>query len=114
MNKKLISMILTLIMCIIPMSMCFAGYGTVKVPDSGEESLGNIGGTVNTVLGIIQTIGYIVAVAIVMWVGIKYLTAGATERAKVKNTLMPIAVGAIIIMTAVTITSFAFKTFGAG
>lgn len=111
MKKKLISIILTIVMCIIPMSICFAGYGKVEVPSNGGDSLGNIGGTVNTVLGVIQTIGYIVAVAMVMWVGIKYLMSGAGERAKVKDTMIPIVIGAIIIMAAVTITSFAFKAF---
>ena len=110
MKRKSLITILTIIMCLIPTMVCYAGYGTVNVP--GASSIGNMGGTINTVLGVIQTIGYIVAVVMVMYAGIKFLMSSAGERAKVKETLIPIVIGAIVIMSAVTITAFAFKTFG--
>ena len=108
MKKRIMSLLLAIAMCLTPMSMVFAGGWDIEIGQTGTGALGEMGGTVSTVLGIIQTIGYIVAIVMVMYVGIKYLTAGATKKAEAKETLIPILVGAILIVAAVTIVNWLF------
>ena len=54
-------------------------------------------------LGIAQWIGLIIGVVMVIWVGGKYLMAGAGEKAKAKETLVPMLIGAALIALAPTI-----------
>ena len=51
----------------------------------------------------VQIVGVIVAVAMITWAGFKFLTAGAGEKAKAKDQLVPIVIGAILIAFAGTI-----------
>ena len=115
MKKKIMSLLLAVVMCLSPMSVALAGEaGTagngwdIEIGQTGTGALGDMGGTVSTVLGIVQTIGYVVAIVMVMYVGIRYLTAGASKKAEVKETLIPILVGAILIVAAVTIVNWLF------
>ena len=60
-------------------------------------------------LGTLQFVGYFVAIGMLIWVGIKYLTSGAGEKAKAKETLIPILIGAILVAGATWIASALFK-----
>ena len=55
---------------------------------------------VQTGLGIATWIGLIVGIVMVIWVGGKYLMAGAGEKAKAKETLVPMLIGACLIALA--------------
>ena len=46
-----------------------------------------------------------------VYIGIKYLTAGAGTKASVKSDMIPLLIGALIVATASTLTQFAFDTF---
>lgn len=59
--------------------------------------------TVGKFLGAIQWIGIVVAIVMVLWVGIKYVTAGAGTKAEVKKDLIPMLVGAALIGLAIPI-----------
>ena len=76
--------------------------GTVNVtPNStNTNSITDIG---NKVMGIIQVIGTIAAVAIVMVLGIKYMMGSAEEKAEYKKTMIPYLVGAILLFAATTV-----------
>lgn len=112
MKKKVISLTLAFIMCLMSLSMVFATDWKDNFKPENQGSISVLGGTVNNVLGAIQTLGYVVAIIMVMYVGIKYLTAGATKKAEAKETLIPILVGAILIVAATTITSWLFSIAG--
>lgn len=66
----------------------------------------------NTIIGTIKWIGYLVGIGMFIWVGIKYLLSGAGEKAKAKETLIPLLAGAILITTGTAITAAVFSTFG--
>ena len=66
----------------------------------------------NTIMGVVVWVGYMSAIGMIIWVGIKYLMSGAGEKAKAKETIIPIIVGALIITTASTITATVFNVFG--
>ena len=61
-------------------------------------------------LGIATWIGLIVGVVMVIWVGGKYLMAGAGEKAKAKETLVPMLIGACLIALAPMIINTIYST----
>ena len=66
---------------------------------------------VSTILGAAQWIGFIVGIAMIIWVGVKYLTAGAGQKAEVKSTMIPILVGAALVALAPTVAGWLFNMF---
>lgn len=58
----------------------------------------------NQIIGIITTVGVVVAVVILLVLGIKYMMGSASEKAEYKKTMMPYLVGAILIFGASAIT----------
>ena len=56
------------------------------------------------VVGVITTIGVVVAVVVLLVLGIKYMMGSASEKAEYKKTMIPYLVGAILIFGASAIT----------
>lgn len=78
----------------------FISQGTEqKVTDSDIRKLSN------TIFPILSTIGVIVAVIGIIFLGIKYMTGAAEEQAKVKETLIPFVIGCIVVFGAFAIWS---------
>ena len=93
-------------------SMVFA-FPTVTVTPTAPSAEG-VSNAVSSILGAAQWIGFIVGIAMIIWVGVKYLTAGAGQKAEVKSTMIPILVGAALVALAPTIASWIFNMFGGG
>ena len=74
------------------------------VPKTLKDAIGKI-------LGAVQFIGLIVGIAMIIYIGIKYLTAGAGQKAEVKSTMVPLLVGAILVMMGPTIANWIFGLF---
>ena len=111
MKKKLSSML-----ALASMSMAYAnvalategeggGYGIV-ITDPDIDGLNTVAGTI---LGAMKFIGYVVAVVMMIYIGIKYLTAGAGKKAEVKDTLVPMLIGALLIIFGMTIVDWVWK-----
>lgn len=66
-----------------------------------QESVVNIG---NQLIGIITTVGVVVAVVVLLVLGIKYMMGSAAEKAEYKKTMIPYLVGAVLIFGASAIT----------
>ena len=105
-SKSKIVSCLMIVLSICMMGVSFA-LDTSYTPSN--VSMGNLKPTVLKVLGAIQTIGVVVAIGMVMYAGIKYLTSGAGEKAKAKEQLVPIAIGAILVAAAPTVVSWLFS-----
>ena len=73
-----------------------------EVKDSDE--LGNI------ILGIVQIVGTFIAIGVSMVIGIKYMVASVEERASYKKTMIPYAIGSVLLFSAVNITSFVYDS----
>lgn len=58
----------------------------------------------NQIIGIITTVGVVVAVIVLLVLGIKYMMGSASEKAEYKKTMIPYLVGAILIFGASAIT----------
>lgn len=64
----------------------------------------------NTVLGIIHTIGVLVAVGVLMILAIKYMLGSTEQRATYKKSMLPYLVGAILLFASLEITAMIAKT----
>jgi type IV secretory pathway VirB2 component (pilin) len=73
-------------------------HGTTS---DAQEDITGIG---NQIIGIITTVGVVVAVVILLVLGIKYMMGSASEKAEYKKTMIPYLVGAILIFGASAIT----------
>ena len=65
-------------------------------PPEGDE-IQDVGGRI---LGVLQTVGVILAVIILVVLGIKYMMGSAEEKAEYKKTMIPYLVGAVFIFAA--------------
>ena len=94
-------------------SIAFANYGGigtgVEIGGAGLDT--GIVSKINSALGIAQLIGFVVAIIMIIWVGVKYLTSGAGKKAEAKSTLIPIVVGAALVALAPTIAKALFNAF---
>ena len=70
-------------------------------PSGAQGSVTGIG---NQIIGIITTVGVVVAVVVLLVLGIKYMMGSAQEKAEYKKTMMPYLIGAVLIFGASTIT----------
>ena len=102
MNKK-IKLFLSLIALLGVCSVAFAIDVNVTPTPIFQEK-------VEAGLGIATWIGLIVGVVMVIWVGGKYLMAGAGEKAKAKETLVPMLIGACLIALAPMIINTIYTT----
>ena len=75
--------------------------GLTGTASSAQGQVTNIG---NQLIGIITTIGVVVAVVVLLILGIKYMMGSASEKAEYKKTMIPYLVGAILIFGASAIT----------
>ena len=62
--------------------------------------LGNVEGVVNNVWGTVLTILRVLAVAAIVFAGVKYMFAGAEGKAEFKTGLIGIVIGAILVFGA--------------
>ena len=128
MKSKFISLFLAFIIGIMSFGVVFAdmaeessvvgggGAGGNVYDSIGSDLNGDLGPIqtpVQSVLGVIQLIGFIVAIVMVMYVGIKYLAAGAGQKAEVKSTMVPMLVGAAMVGLAPTLVKWIFGIFAA-
>lgn len=70
-------------------------------PSGAQGSVTDIG---NQIIGVITTVGVVVAVVVLLILGIKYMMGSASEKAEYKKTMIPYLVGAILIFGASAIT----------
>lgn len=70
-------------------------------PSTAQGDLTAMG---SKIIGIITTVGVVVAVVVLLVLGIKYMMGSASEKAEYKKTMIPYLVGAILIFGASAIT----------
>ena len=109
--KKLIKtlpILMTVFMVLMTASSVFAGgvnlAGVTLNPDT--NSANTVGGIGNSILGIIQVVGTVIAVGVLMVIGIKYMMGSAEEKAEYKKTMLPYLIGAVILFAAVNLASY--------
>lgn len=106
-KQKVLSMILTIAMVM----GVFASVALADVEDIPiiQPSDGGFVTVVGKIIGFIQYAAWAVAIGMIIYIGIKYMTAGAGKKADAKETLLPYLIGAICVGAATTIASFAMN-----
>ena len=89
-------------------SVALANNSAYNIVPTPPTDLGDVQGKISAALGIAQFIGFVVAIIMLIWVGVKYLTSGAGKKAEAKDTLIPIVIGAALVALAPTIAKFLF------
>ena len=67
----------------------------------------NIGGKI---INIIQVVGIVVAIAVVLIIGIKYMTGSVEQKAEYKKVMIPYIIGAVLLVAGTSIVRVIFKT----
>lgn len=107
--KKIIGLLLTI--CIMTLMCSVALAAGVSDFDFSPQAIDGLDNTALSILGLVQWIGYGIAIGMVIFCGIKYVMSGAGEKAKIKDTLVPLLVGGILIGGATAIGSAIFNAF---
>ena len=115
MNTKTMKILTTVLSVMLLVFM----LGTVVFASGGAPTPGSLTPTYNDVdgittlggkiMGIVQTIGVVIAVVILMVLGIKYMMGSAEEKAEYKKTMIPYIIGAVLIFGASTIANIEFN-----
>ena len=107
-TMKILTTIATILLIIsMGVSVVYAASSGEAITPGGLKATYNGTGDIQTVgqkiMGIINTVGVVVAVVILMVLGIKYMMGSAEEKAEYKKTMIPYIVGAVLIFGATTI-----------
>ena len=113
-TKKIVGIMLVTLMLILTMTtVSRANDATTGLDPAGmasnltgtqSDAQGDVLNIGNQIIGIITTVGVVVAVVILLVLGIKYMMGSASEKAEYKKTMIPYLVGAVLIFGASAIT----------
>ena len=108
---KIVSILLIVLAIVFSSTAVFANDvnpSTIKdkIDTSDTNSVQTIGGRI---IGIVQVVGNIVAIAMIIVLGIKYMMGSAEERAEYKKTLFPYFIGAILIFAAANLAQMVYN-----
>lgn len=106
--KKIASILLTISILITLGTSVFAVDGVTIVSPGNGNAFSNMG---NKVLGYIRWFGYVIAVGMLLFIGIKYMMSSANEKADLKKGSINYVIGAVLVATAATVVGF-FQTVG--
>ncbi len=70
-------------------------------PTTEGEAAGSVTSMSNQIIGIIQIIGTAIAVVMLIWLAIKYISAAPSEKADIKKSATIYVVGAVLLFGAV-------------
>lgn len=112
---KIISTMLLTIMLIASIAgVAFAAPDIDQTIGSIEQSTSGDTGKVTTIGGkiinIIQVVGIVVAVAVILIIGIKYMTGSVEQKAEYKKVMIPYIVGAVLLVAGTSIVKVIFNT----
>ncbi len=109
---KILTIILTMLMLVMTTTSVFAddlGFTPLNVTTTKTEAVDEMQTFGGKVLGVLTTAGIILSVIILVVLGIKYMLGSAEEKAEYKKTLLPYAIGAVLIFGASTIANIAYN-----
>ncbi len=104
--KKIMSLVLTFVLLMSMGATVFA-VPTIKTPSN--STIDNVAGNA---LGWVRWFGYAIAVAMLLYIGIKYMMASANEKADLKKGSINYVIGAVLVAAASTLVG-AFVDIGA-
>lgn len=104
--KKIISLLMTLSLICSSIAYALPPDLNPSMSAPGEK----IESIVPDILGMVQWIGYAVAIGMLVYIGIKYVMSAADEKANLKRASINYLIGAIVVFAASTVMGW-IKTF---
>lgn len=116
--KKTVRIISTILLTIMLVTSI---AGVVFAAPDIDKTIGDIDGAkagdttkVTTISGkiinIIQVVGIVVAIAVVLIIGIKYMTGSVEQKAEYKKVMIPYIIGAVLLVAGTSIVKVIFNT----
>mgnify|MGYP001852239888 FL=1 len=105
---KILSVLMMSIMMVMTVTPVFASNQITPIEPTNT---GNILQLAGKILGFLQWIALIGGTIIIAILGIKYMMGSLEERADYKKSFIPLIVGIIVVMGAVTIANLIVNTF---
>lgn len=82
---------------------------TYKPDELTQADMGELMTTAGVILGIIRNIGVVVGVIGLSAIGLRYMFASIEEKAEYKATMMPFALGCVLLMAGTTVIDFIYS-----
>lgn len=116
--KKTVRIISTILLTIMLVTSI---AGVVFAAPDIDKTIGDIDGAkagdttkVTTIGGkiinIIQVVGIVVAIAVVLIIGVKYMTGSVEQKAEYKKVMIPYIIGAVLLVAGTSIVKVIFNT----
>lgn len=93
-------------------STAYADNAFIKKFENAEKSVAEVENFGGSILGIVQTVGTVIAVAILVVLGIKYVMGSAEEKASYKKSMIPYLIGAVLVFATTNIVGVLFSAIG--
>jgi len=107
MKILLVAVVSVMLMCSFALANPFKGLGGDGTGGQIGSAIDNIGGMA---IDIVQTIGYIMAVVMVLVVGIQWVMATPAKKQELKGRMWNIVIGAALIVGASTLLGVIYST----
>jgi type IV secretory pathway VirB2 component (pilin) len=109
--KKASKIVVALFIVLAIVTISISSFATVT-PDSFKATdptrVENITALGGKIIGVVRTVGVLVAVVILLILGIKYMMGSAEEKADYKKSMIPYIVGAVLVFAASTIAGIVY------
>lgn len=110
--RKTNKIVMTLFIILAIITISVSTFATSLRPDSfipvdpsNVDTIKTLGGQI---IGVVRTVGVLVAVVILLILGIKYMVGSAEEKADYKKSMIPYIVGAVLIFAASAIAGIVY------
>ncbi len=97
---------IVLVALVLVVGTVFARTPEEIVNMASGEGITNVNNAASSVWSTVLTVLQICAIAAVVFAGVKYMFAAADQKAEIKNGMIGLVVGAVLVFTASTIVQF--------
>lgn len=113
--KKTNKLIVALCIILTMLTLCVSSFAEPLKPTDlypgndfvqGQTQIADFG---RNIVGLVQTVGVVVAVVILLVLGIKYMMGSAEEKADYKKSMIPYIVGAVLIFASTTVVNIVYN-----
>lgn len=80
-------------------------------PTGGNVDNDRVAQMGSTIVGIIRTVGTVVALIALVILGLKYMLGSTAEKAKYKESMIPYVIGMVMLLASVNILNILYKIF---
>lgn len=98
---KIITALVMIATVALALNMVFAS--TVSIPTASNVSEVGFNTTVSNILGIVTYICYAAAVVMLLYLGVKYISASPEGKAEIKKSAITYVIGAVLVFAAGTV-----------